>query len=124
MNGNGAAGTISQTITGLTPNQQYKVSFWLSGNPDSGPATKTLDVVVPSINTQSYSYDTSANGTTRFAPMNWVAAYFYFTADDTEAVLKFSSTMSGSFGAALDYVSIAATPLPAALTLFGSALGA
>jgi hypothetical protein len=41
-----------------------------------------------------------------------------------EAVLKFQSTLVGAYGAAIDNVSIAATPLPAALPLFGSALGA
>jgi choice-of-anchor C domain-containing protein len=122
MNGFGLGGTISQLITGLTANQQYTISFWISGNPDNGPDLKTL-VLTTSVDSQNYSYNTGTNGTTR-ANMNWIPAYFTFTADGDNALLKFSSSMAGSYGMALDYVSIAATPLPAALPLFGSALGA
>ena len=57
---------------------------------------------------------------------------FFFTADATSADLTFASTViSGgtaqfptAIGPALDNISIAATPLPAALPLFGSVLGA
>ena len=112
---------ISQSLSGLTPNQEYKVSFWLAGNPDSGVNPKTLDVLTL-INSQSYSFD--ATGKTHGA-MGWVEKYFYFTADATTALLTFKSTTDDCcWGAALDNVSIAATPLPAALPLFGSALGA
>ncbi len=34
-------GSISQTITGLTIGQQYRVSFDLAGNTDFGPTVKT-----------------------------------------------------------------------------------
>jgi hypothetical protein len=57
--------------------------------------------------------------------MGWVEKYFYFTADATTALLTFKSTTDDCcWGPALDNVSIAATPLPAALPLFASALGA
>jgi hypothetical protein len=39
-----AAGTISQTITGLTTDEFYAVTFEIAGNPMCGPATKGLTV--------------------------------------------------------------------------------
>ena len=126
-------GSIRQTINGLVVGQQYRVSFWLGGNPDSGPALKTLDVIAASINStiqQPFSYNIT--GAPPVPAMNWLEAYFYFTADAPTALLTFASTVTtgggngfpGAYGPALDNVSIAATPLPAALPLFGTALGA
>jgi choice-of-anchor C domain-containing protein len=119
LNGD-AISEISQSISGLNPGQQYKVSFLLAGNPDGGVNPKTLLTTL--INSQSYSFD--ASGTSRGA-MGWVEKYLYFTANTTTALLTFKSTTGDCcFGPALDNISIAATPLPAALPLFGSVLGA
>ena len=115
-------GSIQQTITDLTIGQTYKVSFMLSGNPAGGPSTKEIEVKA-SVDSAIYQYDTAVEGTT-LGDMQWVAKYFYFTATDDEAILKFESKIDGAYGGALDYVSVAATPLPAALPLFGSVLGA
>jgi choice-of-anchor C domain-containing protein len=125
LNGNDVS-AISQQLTGLTPGQQYKVSFWLSGNPDHGhiPNPKTLDVFTTFINSQSYAFNSLTNNA---ASMGWLENFFYFTADGTgTALLTFKSTTTGDccWGPALDNISVAATPLPAALPLFGSALGA
>jgi len=119
LNGN-AVSEISQSISGLSIGQQYRVSFLLAGNPDGGVNPKTLLTTL--VNSQSYSFD--ASGTSRGA-MGWVEKYLYFTADATTALLSFKSTTGDCcFGPALDDISIAATPLPAALPLFGSVLGA
>ncbi len=122
-----SAGSISQTITGLSVGQQYKVGFYIAGNPDAGPDTKTLGVTA-SANSQSYTFDIS--GSTH-AAMGWLPASFLFTADTTDVMITFASLVTtggtrenpAAFGPALDNVSISATPLPAALPLFGSALG-
>ena len=119
-------GTISQLVSGLDNGQKYKVSFWISGNPDNGhsPNPKTLDVLTTLVNSQSYAFNAATNS---HSSMGWLEHFFYFTADGPTAMLTFKSTTGGNFpafGPALDNVSIAATPLPAALPLFGTALGA
>ena len=122
------AGSITQTLTGLTPLQQYKVSFDLAGNPDAGPTIKTLSVTA-SADSNSYTFDITG---TSHAAMGWVTEAFFFTATGTSAVLSFASTVfaggtdanPAAFGPALDNVSVSATPLPAALPLFATGLGA
>jgi len=55
--------------------------------------------------------------------MGWASQVFFFTASGTSATLAFLSLTAGPFGVALDNVTIAATPIPGAILLFGSALG-
>jgi choice-of-anchor C domain-containing protein len=121
MNGFNSTGSISQTLTGLNPGQQYKVSFDLAGNPDSDSKIKTL-AVTASAGSNSYSFDTT--GATH-SSMGWLTKSFIFTASGSTALLTFASTTldnGPSYGPALDNVSITETPLPPALLLFGSAL--
>jgi choice-of-anchor C domain-containing protein len=117
-----SAGQISQTITGLTDGQEYKVTFDLAGNPDGAPASKDLKVSADGF-TGMYSFNTTGHSTGSAVAMGWSTQTFFFTASGTSAVLAFLSLTPGSFGAALDNVTIAATPLPGAILLFGSALG-
>lgn len=117
------AGSISQTITGLTVGQGYKVSFWLAGNPDRQDlgTIKTLGVTA-SAGSDTFTFDVLGSS---LPTLNWVLKSFFFTATDTSADLTFASLTGGSFpafGAALDNVSLSETPLPPALILFGSAL--
>ena len=111
-----SAGTISQLINGLTPGQQYRVTFDLAGNTDAGPTNKTLDVTA-GIGNNSYSFSIIGHDRNN---MGWVMESFVFTADGISDLLSFSSTVfSGgtpenpaAFGPALDNVAISATPLP------------
>jgi choice-of-anchor C domain-containing protein len=121
-------GSISQTLTGLTIGQQYKVSFELAGNPAGGPTLKTIGVTAGA-GANTYTFDTT-NST--LSHMGWVTESFFFTADGTTDLLTFASTTTGfsgnetyphAFGPALDDVSITATPLPAALPLFAGGIG-
>ncbi len=48
---------------------------------------------------------------------------YTFIASATEQTLTFLSTTGTGWGAAIDNVTIAATPIPGAILLFGSALG-
>ena len=115
-----AEGSISQQIKGLTKGQQYTIQFSLAGNPDSKtPPERKLDVMV-GLDSASYTF-TIAGGTT--SAMGWIVHSLVFVAQDTTALLTFASAVSGFYGPALDNVSIAATPLPAALPLFLSVLG-
>src|SRR5665213_671402 len=134
LNGLGT-GSISQTITGLTSGTSYQVSFWLAGNPDAGPDTKTVQVSA-SLDIGNYSFDYVAAGGS-LADMKWTQKTFDFTAPLSGAVtLTFLSTvLSGgttanpaAFGPALDNVSLTestsagSTPLPAAWTMMAGGL--
>ena len=119
LNG-GDLGNISQTISGLTNGQQYTVSFSIAATPGYGSQTINVDFGSTS---QSYSLaDTGSLGN-----MNWAVRTIVFVADATgTALLKFAGTSNGgnnAAGMALDNVTIAATPIPGAILLFGSALG-
>jgi choice-of-anchor C domain-containing protein len=119
MSGN-EPGSISQTLHGFTVGQQYSLSFLLAGNPDGPPPIKDLRVNIGGFQ-QDVAFPEGAN--TRPA-MGWALYSLLFTADSTDPLLQFSSLTGGSpFGAALDNVAVSETPLPAALPLFGSALG-
>jgi choice-of-anchor C domain-containing protein len=124
LSGNGI-GSISQTLTGLTIGQQYTISYDLSGNPAGAPALKHLLVAIDSLGTtiggRIATYNTASGNTV--ADMNWITQTVLFTADATTATLTFLSQDNTDFGPALDNVTIAATPIPGALLLFGSALG-
>jgi len=121
------AGSISQTISGLTIGHQYRVGFYIAGNPDAGPDIKTLGVTA-SANSDTFTFDIS--GATH-AAMGWVPASFLFTADGSDVLLTFASLVTtggttqnpAAFGPALDNVSISETPIPAALPLFLTGLG-
>ena len=54
--------------------------------------------------------------------MHWVTDNILFTASSSSTLLSFSSGNASAFGAAIDNVSVVATPLPAALPMFGGAL--
>ena len=121
------AGSISQTISGLLVGHQYRVEFYIAGNPDAGPSVKTLGVMA-SANSDTYNFDITGNSHT---VMGWVPASFLFTADNTDVLLTFASLVTtggttqnpAAFGPALDNISISETPIPAALPLFLSGLG-
>jgi choice-of-anchor C domain-containing protein len=106
-------GTISQTLSGLVTGQTYALTFALSGNPDGSPTTKTVQV---SINGQSetFTFNYQASGTTRPSPMNYVTESLTFTYNGTGNVLSFASldNPSSPFGPVLGDVSVAAVPSP------------
>ena len=118
-----ASGSIFTTINDLRAGREYVISFDASGNPDNGPTTKMTTIAVGLGGDTVYVYDTAANGNTR-ADMNWQTQTFRFTAEaDGSAVLSFQNQTAGPFGFALDNVSIAAVPLPAAGLLLLGGLG-
>jgi hypothetical protein len=55
--------------------------------------------------------------------MGWVTETVVFYATSNSQTLTFLSLNAGGHGPALDNISIAATPIPGAILLFGSALG-
>jgi choice-of-anchor C domain-containing protein len=110
-------GSISQTLA-LVDGQQYKLSFSIRGNGDGGVDPQGVLVSLGGITSEF------------FAPQNavvWALQTFVFTYDASLAgsnVLQFAAdAVNGAFGPGLDSVTIAATPIPGAILLFGSALG-
>ena len=113
-------GSISQTFTSAAGNDV--LSFWLSGNPDGQPTTKTLLVTIAT-SSQTYTYTLGPSNTE--GNMLWALKTLAFTGGGM-TTLTFASqdnlTDPGSpYGPAVGGVSI--TPLPAALPLFAGGLG-
>lgn len=117
------AGQISQTLA--TQNgQQYRLTFYMSGNPDGGTANKQMTVTIGS-SSQTVSYDTSVfNPTTGTGGnMQWQLNTITFTATSTSTTLSFLSLDSSAYGPVLDDVQVNEIPEPASLLLFGAGLG-
>jgi choice-of-anchor C domain-containing protein len=109
-----SAGSVSQTFSTVV-GQRYQVSFSISGNPDGGPALKTIQVDVND-NVHAFSYTTGANSRPN---MLWEPVSFTFFADSPFETLTFLSTTTGfsgnagfpgAFGPALDNVAVSAVP--------------
>lgn len=108
LNGNGQGG-IQQTfdtIDGIL----YNVSFWLAGNPDGAPITKS--VIVSATGAASAAYNFTFTGFNK-SNMGWNNYTYSFVAGGPSTTLSFASQDATSFGAALDNVSVAAVPEPA-----------
>jgi choice-of-anchor C domain-containing protein len=109
LNGLGLGG-ISQTIS-TTPGQTYKLTFSMSGNPDVGPDTRTMQVSAGNASAP-FSYTFTSND---HSNMNWVTDSLLFTATGQTTTINFASTSQQNccWGPALDNVSISAVPEPA-----------
>jgi len=107
-------GTISQGVTGLVNGQEYKVTFSLRGNTDGPASSQSVDVSLG-----SYFGTFSAPSTST----SWVTQSFTFIYNGGSNLLVFAAGPNGPYGPGLDNVQIAATPIPGAILLFGSALG-
>lgn len=105
LSGNGP-GWIEQAIS-VIDGQQYKVTFYLAGNPDGPPPVKPVNVYIDGV--LNYAPTFTLGSSTR-AQMNWLEYSFVYTASGTTDVLRFESTSGSAYGAALDDVSIAAVP--------------
>lgn len=114
-------GSISQQLTGLTPGQFYRISFDLAGNPIRGPETKTL-ITLATLGGQEQVDYFSTIGATR-KDMNWKTLTYGFRATTDNALLTFSSGTPGAHSPALDNVSMAAVPEPAAWAMMIMGIG-
>jgi choice-of-anchor C domain-containing protein len=119
MAGN-SSGTIEQTISGLVVNQQYQLSFYLSGNPDGPPAVKVLGTILGA-STDSFTYTTAINYN---HSLSYTLETASFTATSVSEVLQFQdqSSYNGStpFGAVIGNVSLA--PVPETTTMVAGAM--
>jgi len=112
LNGSGGTGGVSQVIS-TNVGQTYVVNFDMSGNPDGPPSTKTMEVSATGVTSQTglFSYDVTGDKTS----MNWTPMQWTFVADAPTTTLQFISTIGGSYGPALDNVSV--VPVPGAVLL-------
>jgi choice-of-anchor C domain-containing protein len=114
-------GWISQSFATQT-GQTYNVTFWLAGNPNGPPDTKTMEVSVGSVSGLQYSFDI-----TPYNPgnMGWVEKAFSFAATGTSATLTFRSLVGNTpYGPAIDLVNVeqATVPDPGVLFLLAPGL--
>ena len=109
LNGIGQGG-IQQTFD-TAAGTVYNVSFWLAGNPDGAPITKNVLVGASGANSAAYTFNFT--GFNQF-DMGWVNYTYRFVATGASTTLSFASQDAGSYGGALDNVSVTgAVPEPA-----------
>jgi len=101
-----APGSISQTLT-TSIGHRYIVTFDLAGNPDGGPAIKSLDVSVNGTGNATYNFDTT--GFSR-SNMGWASQSYSFIATSTSSTLAFAGLNQDAYGAALDNVAVSQVP--------------
>lgn len=102
------AGSITQTLTGLTPGTNYQVTFGLAGNSDV-LGEKNLRVSVDTGSSSAdYAFNTNTDcgGNCSHGNMGWTEKTYAFTADDGDADLTFASLTATSWGPALDNVKL------------------
>jgi len=115
------AGTVQQSFT--LGAGEYTLSFWMAGNPDGGPATRS---VLASAGDASQAFTFTMGGTDK-SNMGWTLETMTFhTAGAT--TLTFASLTEPSsgyspFGAAIGGVSVSAVPEPASIGMLLAAVG-
>jgi choice-of-anchor C domain-containing protein len=97
--GAATGGRISQDIK-TRKGQKYCVSFWLAGDPLSGPPEKKLRVSAAG---KSAAFVFDNTGKSR-SEMGWVRKTWEFTAEAEQATLEFSGLTESIFGVAIDDV--------------------
>lgn len=117
VTGSDTWGSVSQTISGLTPSTTYTLFYSLSAAPGGQLATYTegqgaygygfrwVNIQVGGLDPVNVRY--SYYGDNSAADMNWEQHYYTFTtgAEETSVILTFQSASTGiRFGAAIDDV--------------------
>jgi len=105
-------GSIAQTFATVS-GQQYQVIFDMAGNPDGGPALKSLEISAAG---QSANLSFLNSGQT-LSNMGYEAREFLFTANSTFTTLMFKSLSGTGYGPVIDNVIVLAVPEPASLAL-------
>lgn len=142
MTGSSAGGLTASTSFNTILGREYQLSFAMSGNPDGSPAVKQLAVgITPNGGISNstgifpgatiFSYDTAAQGNSRFGDMKWVTHSLNFTGLGVLTSLSFHSLTPGLYGPALDDVAVveyfrpsASVPEPLTLALALMSFGA
>jgi choice-of-anchor C domain-containing protein len=107
-----SSGTIAQTLNTVA-NKEYKLTYWLSGNPDLTSTSIRNGVVTIGSTPTDFSYTLSS--TNSLSNMNWTEQTLFFTATANSTLLQFASTATGNnccWGPAIDNVSVVPVPEP------------
>ncbi len=106
LDGTPGFGGIAQTFA-TAPGRAYRVAFDLAGNPAGPPAVKALGVRAAGQQAR-FTFDVTGK---RYDAMGWTRHSWTFTATATMTTLEFYSldATGGSFGPALDNVSVTAS---------------
>jgi len=103
-----SAGAIQQSFNAASGS--YNLQFYLSGNPDGGPATKEVTVTIGSTSA-NFFYTIGGNSK---GSMNYILENLAFTSACGSNLLTFQSDDKDSpFGAVIGGVSVSAVPEPA-----------
>jgi hypothetical protein len=92
---------------GLTAGKTYTLTFWLSGNPDGPPATKSLDVSIGSVAGDNFTYTTGAN---THSNMMYTLESLTFVAGSSNTLSFASQDTASPYGPDIGGVSIAGIP--------------
>lgn len=114
-----APGGLEQNLA-LVTGQTYDLSFYLSGNPDGGPTTKSLTVSVGDL---IHTYTYTIGGANSHTNMDYTFENIDFVGNGNENLTFTSNDTGGSpFGPVIGGVSVtaAAVPEPFTLSLFGA----
>jgi len=98
-------GTLTQSFD-TTKGNEYHVSFALSGNPEGGPQTKTLNVGASGSPIQTYSYTVTYQHNP-IGNMNYEQELYTFTAVSSSSAITFQSVGDQAWGPVVDTVSVA-----------------
>lgn len=96
------AGGVAQSFTTL-PLLKYRVSYKLAGNPTSGPAIKTGQVLANGNVIQSFSFDVTGK---TYANMGYVHKHATFIATGLTSTIEFQSNVNTAYGPVLDDVDV------------------
>jgi choice-of-anchor C domain-containing protein len=106
LDGNSPGG-ISQSLSLAAGS--YTLTFYLSGNPDGGSSTKTVDVTVGNVS-ELLTFTTGSNSGTS---MNYVPESLTFWTSGPTTLYFASADESGPYGPVVGGVSVTAVPEPA-----------
>jgi len=102
LDGAAHPGGVAQTFH-TVPLFTYRVSYSLAGNPASGPAIKTGQVLANGNVIQNFSFDITGKN---FLDMGYVRKHTYFFANSPSATLEFRSTTGSGYGPVIDAVHV------------------
>lgn len=95
-------GGVAQTFT-TVPLLEYRVTYYLAGNPADGPTIKTGQVLANGNVIQNFSFDITGKS---FTNMGYVKKEVTFVATGLSSTLAFRSTNAGAFGPVIDDVDV------------------
>ena len=113
LDGNAPGGLTQQLATAA--GQLYQLSFYLSGNPDGSPSTKSLGISAGNLST-SASY--ALNSNTR-SNMDYAWESFRFIANGPTLLSFTSNDISTPYGPVIGGVSVTAVAEPSGLAICG-----